>query len=176
MACCLTALSHYLSQCWLEIFDIHPGAISLKMCKMWWQKLLLKLNFLCICQGIMGWNHGLNACAYILLHLSDLRVCYLQLQSCILIHVNSLSPSDTIRQQRSGSTSAQVMACCLTAPSHYLNQYWLINTKVLWHSSEGIIMRRSEDANKTRMKFEVLKSHPDLPGTNELTCCFAIRI
>ena len=27
---------------------------------------------------------------------------------------------------RSGSTLAQVMACCLKAPSHYLNQCWLI--------------------------------------------------
>ena len=26
---------------------------------------------------------------------------------------------------------------CLTAPSHYLNQYWLIFSKVLWHSPEG---------------------------------------
>ena len=33
-----------------------------------------------------------------------------------------LWPSDTIWRQRSGSTLAQVMACCLTAPSHYLNQ------------------------------------------------------
>ena len=29
------------------------------------------------------------------------------------------------------------MACCLTAPSHYLNQCWLIISKVYWHSSEG---------------------------------------
>ena len=28
------------------------------------------------------------------------------------------------------------MACCLTAPSHYLNQCWLIATKVYWYSSE----------------------------------------
>ena len=41
------------------------------------------------------------------------------------------------------------MACCLTAPSHYLNQCWLIISKVLWHSSEGIIMRRSEDTNQS---------------------------
>ena len=34
---------------------------------------------------------------------------------------NLLWPSDTISRQRSGSTLAQVMACCLTAPSHYLN-------------------------------------------------------
>ena len=46
----------------------------------------------------------------------------------------SLRPSDTIWWQRSGSTLAQVMACCLTAPSHYLNQCWLIISEVQWHS------------------------------------------
>ena len=35
--------------------------------------------------------------------------------------INSLWPSDAVWRQRSGSTLAQVMACCLTAPSHYLN-------------------------------------------------------
>ena len=35
---------------------------------------------------------------------------------------NSLGPSDAIWQQISGSPLAQEMACCLTAPSHYLNQ------------------------------------------------------
>ena len=63
--------------------------------------------------------------------------------------VNSLWPSDAIRRQGPESTLAQVMACCLTAPGHYLNQCWLIIIKVLWHSSEGIIMRRSEDTNQT---------------------------
>ena len=41
-------------------------------------------------------------------------------------HLNSLWPTDAIWRHRSGSTLAQVMACCLTAPSHYLNQCWLI--------------------------------------------------
>ena len=50
---------------------------------------------------------------------------------------NSLGPSDAIWQQKTGSTLAQVMACCLTAPSHYLNQCWLIISKVWWHSFEG---------------------------------------
>ena len=44
--------------------------------------------------------------------------------------INSLCPSDTIWRQRSGSTLAQVMPCCLTAPSHYLNQCWLIISEV----------------------------------------------
>ena len=39
---------------------------------------------------------------------------------------NSLWPGGTIWQHRSGSTLAQVMACCLTAPNHDLNQCWLI--------------------------------------------------
>ena len=36
--------------------------------------------------------------------------------------VASLWPSDVIWRQKSRSTLAQVMACCLTALSHYLNQ------------------------------------------------------
>ena len=40
--------------------------------------------------------------------------------------IYSLWPSDTIWWHESGSTLAQVMACCLTAPSHYLSQCWLI--------------------------------------------------
>ena len=41
--------------------------------------------------------------------------------------INPLWPSDAIRRQRSESTLAQVMACCLTATTHYLNQCWLIS-------------------------------------------------
>ena len=38
---------------------------------------------------------------------------------------------------RSGSTLGQVKACCLTAPSHYLNQYWLIFGDVKRYSLES---------------------------------------
>ena len=48
--------------------------------------------------------------------------------------INSLWPNDTIWQHRSGSTLFLVMACCLTAPSHYLNQCWLIISEVQRHS------------------------------------------
>ena len=48
--------------------------------------------------------------------------------------INSSGLSDIIWWHRSGSTLAQVMAWCLTAPSHYLNQSWLISNKDLWHS------------------------------------------
>ena len=54
---------------------------------------------------------------------------------------NSLWPSDAIWQHRSGSTLAQVMARCLTAPSHHLNQCWLRTSMVRWHSYEGRFTR-----------------------------------
>ena len=50
--------------------------------------------------------------------------------------VNLLWPSDAIWWHIFGSTLVQVMACCLTAPSHYLNQHWLIISEVLWHAPE----------------------------------------
>ena len=45
--------------------------------------------------------------------------------------INSLWPCDAIWRHRSGSTLAQVMACCLMAPSHYPNQCWVLINKVL---------------------------------------------
>ena len=60
-------------------------------------------------------------------------------------YVNSLWPGDVIWRQGTRSTLAQVMACCLTAPSHYLNQCWLIICEVPWHSCGCIIIRRYEE-------------------------------
>ena len=61
--------------------------------------------------------------------------------------LNSLRPSDTIWRHGSGSTLAQVMACCLMAPSHYLNQCWLIISKVLWLSCRGNFTRDASIIN-----------------------------
>ena len=46
------------------------------------------------------------------------KIGYARLHSIL----NSLWPIDAIWHQRNGSTLAPVMACCLTAPSHCLNQ------------------------------------------------------
>ena len=59
----------------------------------------------------------------------------------LMSSINSLWPSDAIGRHRIGSTLVQLMACCLTAPSHYLNQWWLIISKVQWHSSESNFTR-----------------------------------
>ena len=55
--------------------------------------------------------------------------------------VNPFWPSDTIWQCRSRSTLAQVMACCLMVPSHYLNRFCLFISEVQRHSSEGNFTR-----------------------------------
>ena len=70
------------------------------------------------------------------------------LQFVCFVAVSSMGPSDAIWRCRSWSTLVHVMACCLTAPSHYLNQCWLIISKVLWHSSEDIIARKFKDTNQ----------------------------
>ena len=82
---------------------------------------------------------------------------------------NSLGPSDAIWRQRSGSTLAQVMACCLTAPSHYLNQCWLIISKVQWHASENNFMRDTLFiCDWSFLKIDHLKFYQNPPGANEL--------
>ena len=91
----------------------------------------------------------------------------------INMHISSPIFSDLLivaywrrMQHRSGKTLAHVMACCLTAPSHYLNQCWFIIRGFLWNWPES---------NCTRSAYErmfgdyTLKSLPQLLGTNELT-------
>ena len=39
--------------------------------------------------------------------------------------------------QKSGWTLVEIMTCCLTAPSHYLNQCWLLICGAQYHSLDG---------------------------------------
>ena len=57
----------------------------------------------------------------------------------IAIKFNSLHPSDTIWHQVKWSWSIldQVMACCLTASSHSMNQFWFTINEVPCHLVEG---------------------------------------
>ena len=52
----------------------------------------------------------------------------IQLTHCVLV--------TAIWPHRSGSTLAKVMAWCLMAPSHYLNQCWLLICGVIWQLPE----------------------------------------
>ena len=61
-------------------------------------------------------------------------------------HVNSVEPSDTIWRQRSGSPLVQVTACCLTAPSRYLNQCWI----------DTVVIHPRAISQKTKAMLEII--------------------
>ena len=83
---------------------------------------------------------------------------------------NSLWLNDAIWRYRSGSTLAQVMACCLREPNHYLNQCWLIVKYVRWHSAESNFVRSVPELILDMcLEITLLKLLPHLPGANELT-------
>ena len=53
----------------------------------------------------------------------------------VYVQPHCTCPSTTIWWHKSGSTLAQVIACCLTAPN--LNQCWCFISRVQQHSCEG---------------------------------------
>ena len=65
----------------------------------------------------------------------------------IRAYVNSLWHRDAIWRHRTGSILAQVMACCLVAPSHHLNPFWLVNDAVLLHSVSSSSMSSAQHIN-----------------------------
>ena len=102
----------------------------------WWPNIWLKMGFPELFQS-RGWGGGgyiVPIYGHSLLGLQSW--CHIR-KSSQCNSFNSLRPSDAIWRQWSWTTLAQVMACCLTAPSHYLNQCWLIIRGVLWHTSES---------------------------------------
>ena len=83
--------------------------------------------------------------------------------------LNSLWPDDAIWRYGTRSTLDQVMACCLMAPSHYVNQCWLIISEVpLLHLRALSLDDVKIQINKIRLKIAVLKWHLVIPGANEL--------
>ena len=71
--------------------------------------------------------------------------------------INSFWHCDTILWHRSGSTFAKVMARCLMALSHYLNQWWLIISEVQWQSPENNFLRSQPSITKSSFKIIYLR-------------------
>ena len=110
----------------------------------WWHRSVLTLVQVIACY-LMAPSHYLNQCwlgmwVFGGIHLRGISQEAHEHDPLHLLEdytFNSLGPSDAIWPQISGSTLAQVMACCLMAPSHYLNQCWLMISEVLWHSPDS---------------------------------------
>ena len=129
-------------------------------------KRILPLCFITLYQ-LMNWcprailltkinsiSHGLNA-----------WICnYMNIKMWL---INTMWPSDTIWWNITGSTLAQVMACCLTASSHYPNQCWLLISEILWHSPQSNVTANAQATilyTVMSLKFILSKSLPHLPG------------
>ena len=152
MACCRIVPNHCLNQCCLtvnkillqssqgNIYDINPQVVSeiytLKSLQYFSRANGLRAFVLCIITGLVK---CVDVPLVVVLQLDDF-VAITKLSVLCYDNFNSFWPSDAIWRHRSGSTLTQAMACCLMAPSHYLNQCWLFISDVHWHLSEGIFI------------------------------------
>ena len=120
MACCLTAPSHNLGQCWSRCMS--PYVITRPQ----WVKVEI---------SITQWKRTQSFEWFIANRMELQWVCNVNLLS-------SLWLSRTTLHLGSFSSLVQVMALCLTVPSHYLNRYRLFIKRPLrnnfqWNRDEN---------------------------------------
>ena len=118
--------SNLIWVCFKFISSIDIFSISCKIVLRWMPQDLTDDSSMVMVWCCKATSHYLNQCWP-----SSMRPYGISWPQC----VNSLWPSDTIWWHITWSTLVQVMACCLSAPSHYLNQCSFISSKVSWHSS-----------------------------------------
>ena len=83
---------------------------------------------------LIGWAHTLNDPG---LCIHNIVMGYTLYMDRIHYMLNSLWPGDATWRHISGSALVHVMACCLTTPSHYPHQYWLLVSGISWRPSMG---------------------------------------
>ena len=69
--------------------------------------------------------------------------------------VKSLAPGEAIWRRRNWSTLVEVMACCLTATSHFRNICWLTINEIPWHWFQGNVYLNIKDI-KAHDVFEIM--------------------
>ena len=121
-----------------------------------WIKAITKLSMwdLSVCATIndhllIVHNRVIKQCIVkVSLCLSRLYLCFFEIFATI-VNVNGTMQyqllGDIIWRHWTRLTFVQVMACCHTAPSHYLNKCSITINDVLWHSPEGNFIGNSQD-------------------------------
>ena len=104
--------------CWIRVSWTTEGVIFAKPLANLWNTLYLK-PFKHI-PGAMLKMSQVPSDPRNFIHIAELHIQMACQCAYFMFFLNSLWPSDIMWRHRSGSTLAQVMACCLTAPSHYL--------------------------------------------------------
>ena len=84
------------------------------------------------------------------------------------LSINSSHLSAAYIRQGSGSEFIQVMACRLTAPSHYLNHCWLIVNWTLGNKLQRHFIQNKISFTKIHLKMSSAKWRPFCPGGDEL--------
>ena len=69
--------------------------------------------------------------------------------------INSLWPSDAMWRHRSASTLAQVMACCLITPSHYLTHYLDVSSVRSRDIHLGAISQEMHQPSTTKISLKI---------------------
>ena len=109
-------------------------------------------------------------CIFVCIHPVSIDIC--RSISYCYVYINSLWHSGNIWWNRSVSTLPQAMACCLTAPSHYLNQFWFLISRVLR------VITRDQFHRKVfvcKMSLKKKLINTSASGFNELNCIFDRR-
>ena len=111
---------------------LHMKMLSAKWCPLYLGPNVLKT----LCTGIfrLTLQCGINT---VRLPIKFQRFVLFRIFGIFLSLTHCTWPSDAIWWHRPGSTSIQVVACCMAAPSHHLNQCWLLISEVMWHSPES---------------------------------------
>ena len=94
----------------------------------------------------LQWNLYRNTKLFCHENIFEIAICKIATILFKPLCVNSLWPGDTIWWQRSDICSGNHSGS-LTAPSHYLNQCWLIMKDILWYSSKSYITRGAYELN-----------------------------
>ena len=109
--------------------------------KVWWNSLKFYIEYIYIDGLVQERRNSIANALELRISCSNPSIC-LSSNICLIL-MGPVSFWRTLQRyhlthcgQRFGSTLAQIMACCHTAPSHYLNQCWLIISEVQWPSSE----------------------------------------
>ena len=113
---------HYNDVTWASWRTKSPAALCLINSLL---RLITKTNKISYYRRPMDFPHKGSVMWEVCLRHGGIIYMYTTLVASMLwTCINSLRPSDTIGRHSPGSTLAQVVACCLAAPSHYLNRCW----------------------------------------------------
>ena len=107
----------------------------------------------------------------LMITIHDLTVTGHPEKSLANVWFNSLSmwPSDAVWGHRYESTLARVMACCLTAPSHYLSQCWLSMRSSGIHLRVILQEMPKMSILDMSLKITTLRIQPNISADNEWT-------